>query len=59
MRGIFTIFSFWPLQETKSIRISEQIRVIDYYAEDHPSEKDLRAGRASKVFLDAWPAGKS
>ena len=50
---------FLQLQETKSIRIPEQMRVIEHSAVESPSEKDLRAGRASKVFLDAWPAGKS
>ena len=32
---------FLELQETKSIRISEQIRIIDHYAVEPPSEKDL------------------
>ena len=46
MHGYCAEFSqiFLELQETKSIRISEQIRVIDHYAVDQPSEKDLRAG---------------
>ena len=44
LRGIFMIFLELQ-QETKSIRISEQIRDVDRNLVEPPSEKDLRAGQ--------------